>query len=120
MDFALREFLQVENCRFEFAADDELLEEPIAGVSIDTRTIAPKQVYFALKGENHDGHDFVPDAFKQKALAAVVEERWWRKHKTDYSEKPIFIVVDTLVALQESARSQRGAFVINLTSRSSD
>ena len=33
------------------------LPEAISGLSIDSRTIAPGEAYFAIKGDIHDGHD---------------------------------------------------------------
>jgi UDP-N-acetylmuramoyl-tripeptide--D-alanyl-D-alanine ligase len=43
-----------------------------SGVSIDTRTIAPGDLFVALEGPNHDAHDFVADALDRGAAAAVV------------------------------------------------
>lgn len=45
----------------------------ITGWSIDTRTLAPGDLFFALRGPNHDGHDHVAVAFAAGAAAAVVE-----------------------------------------------
>lgn len=42
-------------------------------VSVDTRTLEPGAVFVALKGPNHDGHDYVASAFEKGAAAAVVE-----------------------------------------------
>lgn len=42
------------------------------GVSIDTRTLRPGDLFIALKGETRDGHDFVRAAFEAKAAAALV------------------------------------------------
>src|SRR5689334_14976238 len=42
------------------------------GLSIDTRTLKPGDMFVALKGENRDGHDFVKAAFEAKAGAALV------------------------------------------------
>ena len=36
--------------------------KPLKGVSIDTRTIAPGDIFVAIKGESHDAHDFVAKA----------------------------------------------------------
>lgn len=47
--------------------------ERIAGVSTDTRTLRPGEIFFALRGPNYDGHAFVAEAFRRGALAAVVE-----------------------------------------------
>src|ERR1035441_912400 len=45
----------------------------VAGWSVDTRTQNPGDVYFALRGPNHDGHDFLPAAIEKGAAAVVVE-----------------------------------------------
>jgi len=49
-------------------------EVAASGVSIDTRTIEPGDLFFALRGPSHDGHDFVVAAFEKGAAAAVVEK----------------------------------------------
>ena len=69
------------------------------GVSVDSRTIAPGEVFFALKGKR-DGHDFVSHAYQNGAIAAVVE----RKVDVDI---PQIIVDDTLFALGELAKEYR-------------
>src|SRR3989338_2445239 len=46
--------------------------ETVGGVSTDTRTLRPGDLFFALKGPNFDGHDFVAEAFRGGAVAAVV------------------------------------------------
>ena len=43
------------------------------GVSIDSRTLAPGDLFFAIRGPRHDGHAFVADAFRRGAPGAVVE-----------------------------------------------
>ena len=49
------------------------LPDAVTGLSIDSRTIAPGEAYFAIKGEVHDGHDFVAAALKAGAALAVIE-----------------------------------------------
>jgi UDP-N-acetylmuramoyl-tripeptide--D-alanyl-D-alanine ligase len=44
----------------------------VTGVSIDTRTLQAGDLFFAIKGDTHDGHDFVARAFGAGAAAAVV------------------------------------------------
>ena len=44
----------------------------VNGLSIDTRTLKPGDLFVALKGDNRDGHDFVKAAFDAKAGAALV------------------------------------------------
>ena len=46
----------------------------VSGWSVDTRTQNPGDVYFALAGPNHDGHNYVDQAFAQAAAGAVVEQ----------------------------------------------
>ena len=46
------------------------------GVSIDSRDLQPQDLFIALKGENHDGHDFLDAAFANGAAAALVDWQW--------------------------------------------
>ena len=71
------------------------LEPRFAGYSIDTRTIQPGDLYFAIRGERFDGHDFVRQAFEKGAAAAVVDH--------DMGLERTFIVPDTVAALQDLA-----------------
>ena len=47
---------------------------PVSGASIDTRTLQPGDLFFAIRGEARDGHDFVAQALGKGAAAAVVAE----------------------------------------------
>ena len=74
------------------------------GYSIDSRTIRPGELFFAVKGEKMDGHDFVPQALEKGAVAAVVAD----DKLAGFSSKAGLIVVDdTLLALQLLAKSVR-------------
>jgi UDP-N-acetylmuramoyl-tripeptide--D-alanyl-D-alanine ligase len=74
------------------------------GYSIDTRTLQPGDLYFAVKGERLDGHDFVQSALDRGAVAAVVA----RDHLSKFPDKSKLIVVrDTLQALQQLAAMVR-------------
>ena len=74
-----------------------------SGVSIDTRKIEEGDLFIAIKGENFDGHDFVKDALKKGASAAVVT------HVPDGLTKdtPLLIVKDIMTALQDLGRFSR-------------
>ena len=50
--------------------------QAVAGWSVDTRTQNRGDVYFALRGPNHDGHDFLAAAIEKGAAAVVVEGGW--------------------------------------------
>src|SRR5690242_2224638 len=80
------------------------------GWSVDTRTQNPGDVYLALRGPNHDGHDFVPVAAEKGASAVIVE------HATGVRSE--LIVPDTLQALQTLGARVRewwGGTVIGVT-----
>lgn len=76
-------------------------DDPITGVSTDTRTLRPGNLYVALPGKNFDGHDFVRQAFEKGAGGALVKESF--KGSSD----PVLYVPDTLKGLQEMACGYR-------------
>jgi UDP-N-acetylmuramoyl-tripeptide--D-alanyl-D-alanine ligase len=63
-------------------------------VATDTRTLQPGDLFVALKGERFDGHDFVADALRQGAVAALVDEA----HANAF-DGALIAVPDTLRAL---------------------
>jgi UDP-N-acetylmuramoyl-tripeptide--D-alanyl-D-alanine ligase len=52
--------------------DGDPQQQPATGYSIDTRTLAPGDLFFAIRGERYDAHDFVAAAFQRGCRAAVV------------------------------------------------
>jgi len=80
------------------------LPDGVLGHSIDSRTLQPGEAYFALKGDVHDGHDFVAAALKAGAALAVVERAQRDKFAAD---APLLIVDDVLDALRDLARASR-------------
>jgi len=72
--------------------------------SIDSRTIQPGDLFFAVKGERLDGHDFVEQALSKEAVAAVVRKDQLGRYLVKASLLP---VDDTLVALQTLATAVR-------------
>lgn len=73
------------------------------GLSIDSRTLAPGDLFVALKGDRHDGHDHVAAAFAAGAAAALVA------HVPDGlgPDAPCVLVPDTQGALEDLARASR-------------
>ena len=65
------------------ASPNVALPEGITGLSIDSRTILPGEAYFAIKGDIHDGHDFVTGALKAGAGLAVVASSQRAKFAAD-------------------------------------
>src|SRR6202790_4046009 len=80
------------------------LPEAVIGLSIDSRTIVPGEAYFAIKGDIHDGHDFVTAALRAGAALAVIEGAQRDKFQSD---TPLLVVDDVLAALVELARAAR-------------
>jgi UDP-N-acetylmuramoyl-tripeptide--D-alanyl-D-alanine ligase len=79
-------------------------EEVAQGYSIDSRTVGPGQLFFAVKGERLDGHDFVEQALEKGAVAAVVREDQLGRYPITAR---LLAVEDTLVALQTLATAVR-------------
>jgi UDP-N-acetylmuramoyl-tripeptide--D-alanyl-D-alanine ligase len=79
--------------------------EPVAqAYSIDSRTIGRGQLFFAVKGERLDGHDFVASALEKGAVGAVVRKDQLHRYA---SHAQLLAVEDTLAALQTLATAVR-------------
>ncbi len=76
---------------------------PIPKVSIDTRTLASGDAFFAIRGRNLDGHRFVREAKEKGASAFVVEKRAWDEIRP-FTLHNVFLVEDTTAAFGELAR----------------
>jgi len=81
------------------------LPEGITGISIDSRTVTTGEAFFAIMGENFDGHEFIGSAAKGGAGIAVVSEdklvalgRW---------NLPLIVVHDVLEAMVLLGRASR-------------
>src|SRR6266576_2769904 len=87
------------------AATGEYDERALArGYSIDSRTVQNGDLFFAVKGERLDGHDFVEQALSKGAVGAIVR----KDQLSRYSEKAsLLAVADTLSALQSLATAVR-------------
>jgi UDP-N-acetylmuramoyl-tripeptide--D-alanyl-D-alanine ligase len=78
----------------------------LAGVSIDSRTIRAGELFVAIHGPTHDGHDHVAAAMEGGAIAAVVAEPLLSRYPGWLQDRCI-AVADTLEALHELARAVR-------------
>ena len=81
----------------------------VAGVSIDSRTLRAGELFVAIHGPNHDGHDHVAEVMEKGALAAVVAEPLLSKYPGWLQDRCI-AVPDTLAALHDLARAVRKAW----------
>ena len=107
MEFTLKEIGEVMGAPVK-------IDTRITGWSVDSRTVAPGDLFFALKGPNHDGNAYVDDAFRKGAAAAVAD----RQEVADRVPGPVLVASDTLVALQNVAawaRRQWGGEVVGVT-----
>jgi UDP-N-acetylmuramoyl-tripeptide--D-alanyl-D-alanine ligase len=94
---------------------DGRLPAGVNGVSIDTRTLQPGDLFFAIKGDNSDGHDYVVMAFEKGAAAAVVAEERAADLK---GLGPLYVVHDTLRSMENlgrAARARSSARIIAVT-----
>src|SRR5208283_1140088 len=78
----------------------------VTSVCTDTRQITPGALFFALKGEQTDGHRYVARALQNGAAGVVVSE------EVDGVPGPLLLVPDTLVALGDLAMYYRRQFTL--------
>ena len=79
--------------------------EEILGVSIDSRTIQKGEVFFAIRGERFDGHDFINEAIEKGARTLVVD-----RPVEVTRDIALIKVEDTTKALQDLAKAYRLLF----------
>jgi UDP-N-acetylmuramoyl-tripeptide--D-alanyl-D-alanine ligase len=77
------------------------------GYSIDSRSVAAGELFFAVRGERHDGHDFVAAAIERGAVAAVVSRARVATLPDAALAAPLLIAEDPLLALQALAAHVR-------------
>lgn len=102
MEFKLTDVAQA----LGFTVESQAL---VTGWSIDSRTVAPGDLFFALRGPNHDGNAYVDEVLRKGAVAAVAN---------DVKPGTVLVVPDTLIALQETsmwALKQWGGEVVGVT-----
>jgi len=90
----------------------------VTGYSIDSRTVAPGELFFAVRGDRLDGHDYVVAAVERGALAAVVSRGRVATLPDAALSIPLLICEDPLLALQALAahvRRQWGKRVVAIT-----
>ncbi len=85
---------------------------PVAGVSIDSRSVKAGEVFFAIHGPRHDGHEFVSEVLARGAIAVVISQDRWAEFPGAVQSRAIG-VADTVAALgklsAEVCRAWRGA-----------
>lgn len=105
MHWTLREMCELWQYQCETVVAAPVLDQPISGVSIDSRNVKSGDLFVAIKGDLFDGHAFVGQAIAQGALAAVVRRDWFRQNTTILGN--FILVENTLEALQKMATAYR-------------
>src|SRR5512143_1646519 len=82
----------------ELAAESDA---QVTGWSVDSRTLRPGDLYFALRGPNHDGHAYVTEVLKKGAVGAVVDRAVVNREVEGGAA--VLKVGDSLTALQALA-----------------
>ncbi len=88
------------------------------GYSIDTRTLQPGDLFFAIRGDRFDAHEFVAGALSTGACAAVVARDRLAEIEDPVRTRPLLAVEDPLLALQSLAAAVRqhwGGRVVGIT-----
>ena len=92
------------------------MPEGVTGISIDTRSLAKGNAFFAIKGDQFDGHDFLANAMHAGAAVGVVDES--RLVSLGHLKMPLVVVPDVLEAMEllgQMARVRSKAQIIAVT-----
>jgi len=100
----MKDFTTTELAGIIQAQPSENNEAVIRNVSIDSRTTKPGDCFFAVKGDNFDGHNFIQQAFDKGALCAVANKN---ADIAEIADKNILRVNDTIKALGDLAAEYR-------------
>lgn len=97
----IRNLNEIQSMCGGFGLDEKYNNIEISGISTDSRKISENQLYIPLIGENFNGHSFIEDALAKNSKGAL-----WNKDEPLLDvDFPFILVDDTLLALQELARS---------------
>jgi UDP-N-acetylmuramoyl-tripeptide--D-alanyl-D-alanine ligase len=94
----------------KYLGNKAISRDSLSGISVDSRTIKKKELFFSLQGENFDGHDFVGEAIFKSGLPAVVSQK--------VKNKEVILIDDTLKGLGDLASYYKKAtdvFVVAVT-----
>ncbi|MEE9543221.1 MAG: UDP-N-acetylmuramoyl-tripeptide--D-alanyl-D-alanine ligase, partial [Thermodesulfobacteriota bacterium] len=115
MGFLLKDILEAIKGRLQEVDGAIGKEGTIKGVSIDSRTIVPGEIFFALKGARYDGHGYIAEALTRGASSVVVERpEAVRSSGVKEGGVKVVVVDDTLRALGDLAASLRERYPIPL------
>jgi UDP-N-acetylmuramoyl-tripeptide--D-alanyl-D-alanine ligase len=87
---------------------------PVSAITIDSREVPDEALFVAIKGDTHDGHDFVGKALEAGAAAALVSEAYYAKN----GGHNLIVVLDPLKGLEQlavAARARSRAMIVAVT-----
>lgn len=110
LNLTLQDFEKLSDVAFHNIDYGILSGKMIKGISIDSRTIEPDEVFWALRGDRFDGHNFLREVHQKEALFSVVARDSYDSVKN--LAIPLVVVPDTLKALHQMAAMHREKYNI--------
>ncbi len=83
------------------------IQNSFEDVSIDSRNVKRNSIFFAIKGETTDGHNYIDNVIKSKASLIFVNKKWYTKNRNKNIKQNLFVVDDTIKALGKLALIHR-------------
>lgn len=84
-----------------------LKKRQFKNVSLDSRTVTSGELFFAIKGEKHDAHQYLKQVFERGCQLAVVNKDWFFENGKNFYSNNFFVVEDTTLALGQFAREHK-------------
>lgn len=107
MNITIKDILRIDRiAEFNINAIDC---KTFKGISTDSRSVKPGELFFAIRGEKFDGHLFVNDAYSAGAVCTIIDQK---ADRTPYLDQPVIVVKDTIRALGHLAKVYRSKFNI--------
>lgn len=100
--------MAAQSCQGILHGKEESRFLTICGITTDSRKVQDGFLFIPLKGENVDGHDFIPDVFGKKAVCTLTEKPLAPEYE------PYILVQSTLQALQDIAEFYRSILDIKV------
>lgn len=112
MNLTQQDVLSVKH--IESIGFEKQIKLKFTGVSTDSRTTKPGNIFIALRGENFNGHNFLTKAIEAGAGTVIVEADWAKLNPTMLSSLsvPRLVVANTVLALGQLANAYRRKFKI--------
>ncbi len=115
MNFSLRDCFDRLDSAVLMLGSGAVSTQPISGVSTDTRTLKPGQLFVALRGDQFDGNTKVVQAIAAGACGALMDDTQLAHEAiTAHPKAPILLVKDARQSLAQLALSWRRQFVLPL------